>query len=120
LEQVVVNLLLNGMDAMAREPDSRRRLIVRTGIDGGETVEVQVSDTGHGIPKEILPRLFESFVTTRKDGVGLGLSISRSIIEAHGGRIQAENNRDGGATLRFFLPVPQPAPDESAAAMEVS
>jgi PAS domain S-box-containing protein len=120
LEQVVVNLLLNGMDAMVREPDSRRRLVVRTGIDGGETIEVQVSDTGHGIPKEILPRLFESFVTTRKDGVGLGLSISRSIIEAHGGRIQAENNLDGGATIRFFLPVPQPTLEQSPAAVEAS
>jgi PAS domain S-box-containing protein len=120
LEQVIVNLLLNGMDAMARQPDSRRRVTVRTAIDAGETVEVQVADTGHGIPREILPRLFESFVTTRQDGVGLGLSISRSIIEAHGGRIQAENNADGGATIRFFLPIPPPSHGRSAEALEVS
>jgi PAS domain S-box-containing protein len=120
LEQVVVNLLLNGMDAMARQPDSRRRVTVRTGVDAGETVEVQVTDTGHGIPREILPRLFESFVTTRQDGVGLGLSISRSIIEAHGGRIQAENNPDGGATIRFFLPIPQVAHGERPVALEIS
>jgi PAS domain S-box-containing protein len=120
LEQVIVNLLLNGMEAMARQPDSRRRVTVRTGIDSGETVEVQVADTGHGIPREILPRLFESFVTTRQDGVGLGLSISRSIIEAHGGRIQAENNPDGGATIRFFLPIPQPAHGERPVALEIS
>jgi len=79
-----------------------------------------VIDTGHGIPREILPRLFESFVTTRQDGVGLGLSISRSIVEAHGGRIQAENNPDGGATIRFFLPIPQTAHGRRPVALEVS
>jgi two-component system sensor kinase FixL len=105
IEQVLLNLVINGMDAMGDSPDGGRRLRVRTLRNGTGTVEVWVTDTGHGIPLDLLPRLFDSFVTTRENGMGLGLSISRSIIEAHGGTIRAENNLGGGATFRLMLPV---------------
>jgi signal transduction histidine kinase len=103
LQQVLLNLLLNGMEAMADTPAPRRRLAVRTGRNGRGVV-VAVTDNGHGIPPERLPRLFESFFTTKPDGMGLGLSIARSIVEAHGGRIWAENRPEGGATFRFTVP----------------
>jgi PAS domain S-box-containing protein len=104
LEQVLLNLVLNGIEAMEEAPRDDRQLTVRTKANGGRTIEVSVVDTGHGIPETLLPRLFDSFVTTRKDGMGLGLSISRSILEAHGGAISAENNAGRGATVRFTLP----------------
>ena len=104
LHQLFLNLIVNAMDAMGPVETGKRRLLLRTCRDGDGRVEVAVADTGHGIPAGLLPRLFESFVTTREDGMGLGLAISRSIVEAHGGRIRAENNPGGGATLRFTLP----------------
>lgn len=103
LEQVLLNLVINAMDAMS-EPGPVRRLTVRTRRRDDGQAEVTVTDTGHGIPPDKLPRIFESFVTTKKDGMGLGLSIARSLIEAHAGRIQATNNPDGGATFAFTLP----------------
>ena len=104
LHQLFLNLIVNAMDAMGPVETGKRRLLLRTCRDGDGRVEVAVADTGQGIPAGLLPRLFESFVTTREDGMGLGLAISRSIVEAHGGRIRAENNPGGGATLRFTLP----------------
>jgi PAS domain S-box-containing protein len=105
VQQVLLNLLFNGMDAMSATAADRRLLRVRTAGVEGDKVEVSVRDSGHGIPHDKMDRVFESFFTTKKDGMGLGLSIARSLIQAHGGRIRAENNRDGGATFRFTLPV---------------
>ncbi len=104
LEQVLLNLLVNGMDAMHHCPLERRRLMVRVERGGDSTVEFSVADAGAGIPADQMDRIFESFYTTKPTGLGLGLSISRAIIEAHHGRIWAENNPAGGATFRFVLP----------------
>jgi signal transduction histidine kinase/GAF domain-containing protein len=105
LQQVLLNLILNGMEAMSESSESNRRLTMRTGYDGKGNVEVAVEDSGPGISPDHLPRLFDSFFTTKTHGMGLGLSIVRSIVEAHGGRIWAENNSSGGACFRFTLPV---------------
>jgi PAS domain S-box-containing protein len=105
LQQVLMNLILNGMEAMADTPESERRLYVRTATNGQRRVEISVTDYGRGIPPEKLPWLFDSFFTTKETGMGLGLAIARSIIDAHQGQIFAENNSDAGATFRFDLPV---------------
>jgi two-component system sensor kinase FixL len=104
LQQVLLNLVLNAMDALKDNPPASRLVTVGT-RPAGERVEVAVSDTGHGISAENLPRLFEPFFTSKPNGLGLGLVISRSIIEAHGGKLWAENNPDGGATFHITLPV---------------
>jgi len=105
LQQVLLNLILNGMEAMSESSESNRRLTMRTAYDGNGNVEVAVEDSGPGIPPDRLSRLFDSFFTTKTHGMGLGLSIVRSIVGAHGGRIWAENNSSGGACFRFTLPV---------------
>jgi two-component system sensor kinase FixL len=105
LQQALLNLILNGMEAMSESSESSRRITIRTAYDGKDNVEVAVEDSGPGIPSERLPLLFDSFFTTKTHGMGLGLSIVRSIVEAHGGRIWAENNSSGGACFRFTLPV---------------
>jgi signal transduction histidine kinase len=103
LQQVLLNLLLNGMEAMSATPPERRQLVVRTAQTNG-MVEVSVRDAGTGIADGDPARVFEPFYTTKHEGMGMGLSIARSIIEAHRGRISAENNSGGGATVRFQLP----------------
>jgi signal transduction histidine kinase len=95
--------MMNGCDAMdGRELDCR--LLVRTRRTTEGNVEVSVADSGSGIPFADLERIFEPFVTTKSHGMGLGLTICRSIVEAHGGRLWATNNSDGGATLHCVLP----------------
>ena len=103
LQQVLLNFVINGCDAMdGREAD--RRLLVRTRTTAHGSAEVSVADRGAGIPLADLERIFEPFVTTKSSGLGLGLSICRSIVEAHGGRLWASNNADRGATLHCELP----------------
>jgi PAS domain S-box-containing protein len=103
LQQVVMNLVLNAMDATSGLPQERRRVFVRTATQPDDSVEVEVADCGLGLPEDKLTRIFESFYTTKEEGMGMGLAIARSIIKAHGGHIWAENNQIGGATFRFRL-----------------
>ena len=106
LQQVFLNLILNAIDATMAGPDERRRLLVSTrSIDGH--VEVAIEDAGPGIAVD-LASIFEPFVTTKADGMGMGLSIARSIVEAHGGRLTAHNNSGHGATFRFAVPLTRP------------
>jgi signal transduction histidine kinase len=104
LQQVVLNLILNAVDAMQDIPASRRRLGIQVRPTPGGGVEVSVSDSGPGIEPGQAERLFESFFTTKPQGMGLGLSIARSIVEAHGGTIRAETQDEGGARFSFCLP----------------
>jgi signal transduction histidine kinase len=104
VQQVIVNLMLNAMEAMREIPAEKKRLLVSSRRVGDAAAEASVSDGGEGITPEMLPRIFDSFVTTKANGMGLGLSISRTIIEAHRGRIRAENLPSGGAAFRFTLP----------------
>jgi signal transduction histidine kinase len=110
LQQVLLNLVVNGMEAMAPRA-GRRRITVQTARKA-EAVHVAVRDEGSGIPPDKLEEIFETFYTTKSKGMGMGLAISRSIVEAHGGRLWAENNPDRGATFWFTLPVcpPDPSP----------
>ncbi|HVO49983.1 MAG TPA: ATP-binding protein [Thermoanaerobaculia bacterium] len=111
LQQVLLNLVVNGCDAMAGEPVAgERRLTVRVGPESAGAVRVSVEDHGPGIPAERLTGVFEPFFTTKAQGLGLGLAVCRTIIDAHGGRIWAENNRDGsGASFHFTIPAAGPA-----------
>ncbi|MGY3079648.1 two-component system sensor kinase FixL [Bradyrhizobium sp. LM6.10] len=102
IQQVLVNLYRNALEAMAQSP--RRELIVTNRRVTDDMIEVEVSDTGSGFREDVIPNLFQTFFTTKESGMGVGLSISRSIIEAHGGRMVAESNASGGATFRFTLP----------------
>jgi len=104
LQQVILNLVVNAMDAVSESPENERFLWVTTSRKGDE-VMISVRDSGHGIPSEILDRIFESFFTTKQEGIGLGLSIARSIIEAHQGALWVENNSDRGVTFRLTLPL---------------
>jgi signal transduction histidine kinase len=99
-----MNLLLNAFSAMQATSTAARDVLVQIDRDGPDHVRVSVRDRGHGIPHESLDRIFETFFTTKRDGLGMGLSICRSIIDAHRGRIWAENNGGGGATVCFTLP----------------
>jgi PAS domain S-box-containing protein len=103
LQQVLLNLLLNAMDALNDAPAGKKRVTLQAHRNGDNLVEIAVSDTGGGIAPDRLPQVFEPFFTTKAQGMGMGLAISRTIIEAHGGMIWAENNADGGATFRFTL-----------------
>jgi PAS domain S-box-containing protein len=109
LQQVVLNLIVNACEAMTATAPMERTLTATVATaDSGRSVQVSLQDRGGGMPPVVLERLFEPFVTTKEQGLGLGLSICRSIITAHGGRLWAANNADGGATLCFALPVPAP------------
>jgi PAS domain S-box-containing protein len=110
LQQVVLNLLVNALDAMNDCPTPERVVSVRAARDGRDTVQVAVRDRGTGVSTGDLERIFEPFHTTKRHGLGIGLSISRTIIAAHGGRLWAENNPDRGATFSFTVPVGESKP----------
>ena len=103
LLQVLLNLVVNGCEAMSRTPTAERRLVMRVLEEKGEYVEVQVSDSGAGLPGGVEHRVFEPFFTTKHNGLGLGLSICRSIVSAHGGRLWAGNNAGRGTTFHLTL-----------------
>ena len=109
LQQVLINLIVNAVEAMSGLRDRPRELTIVSGQDGPEQVRVEVRDSGTGLDEKGAERVFEAFYTTKAEGIGIGLSISRSIIEAHGGRLSARPNEPHGAVFRFSLPVPEEA-----------
>jgi C4-dicarboxylate-specific signal transduction histidine kinase len=113
IEQVLLNLVRNAFDAMHGDTVGAKALSICTCTTGGTPVEIAVSDTGGGLSPELLERIFDPFFTTKPSGLGLGLSISRSIIEAHGGRLWAECSADGGCTFRLHLAIDDPVQDGS-------
>jgi PAS domain S-box-containing protein len=114
LQQVILNLLRNASDAMIFVEDRPRELLIRTERDEGDQVRLTVTDVGAGLTTENADKLFEAFYTTKKDGMGIGLSVSRSIIEAHKGRLWATPNDGPGATFQFTLPAEANASATSA------
>ena len=103
LQQVILNLLLNASDAMSAVNDRPRQLLIETGREGEDCVRLTMQDTGVGLDPESLDRLFEAFYTTKKGGMGIGLSVSRSIVEGHQGRLWAKQNDGPGATFSFSI-----------------
>ena len=103
IQQVLLNLMRNGIEAMA--DSEARELLIATTVDSAGDALVSVRDTGAGIADDVMSQLFQPFMTTKAEGMGVGLSISRSIIENHGGRIWAEPNRPSGAVFKFTLPL---------------
>ena len=114
LQQVILNLLLNAFDVLKDFPQYDRRVFLRVDRDGQRMLKVMVRDRGTGVSSDNLDKLFQPFFTTKRDGLGMGLSICRSIIEAHGGRLWAENNPDRGVTFYFTVPVNVEVQGESA------
>jgi len=105
LQQVVLNLIFNGIDAVSARPEALRNIVVSTSLTSNGFGELSISDSGAGIAKENLDRIFEPFFTTKDDGMGVGLSLCRTIIEAHNGSIWGGNGLAGGAVFRFCLPL---------------
>lgn len=119
IEQVLLNLIRNSMDAMSNLPPDRRRISVYlTGVGRGKEVKVALSDCGGGCSGEVVERLFEPFYTTKANGLGIGLGISQSIIESHGGRLFLERNSSAGATFSFMLPALESSIDVSGGDIE--
>ena len=113
IQQVLLNLLMNALEAMQDQPDEARRLkLTLTRTETGEAL-VSLRDSGPGVPEGGQEKLFEAFWTTKKEGMGIGLAVSRSIIEFHGGRLWFANNPDRGATFYFSLPVPRPSDSQA-------
>jgi signal transduction histidine kinase len=108
IQQVVLNLATNAMDAMNGSAPDARAITIETSLREDSQVEVCVTDSGTGIPEHKLSEVFDTFYTTKKEGTGLGLSIARTIVENYGGKIWAENRIEGGAAFRFTLPLLRP------------
>ncbi len=104
LQQVILNLIVNGLEAMGKNKDGARELIVSSDRDNEDKVIIAVSDSGEGLDAANLEHVFDAFFTTKPDGMGMGLAISRTIIEAHGGRLWATSNSPQGAVFQFTLP----------------
>ena len=114
IQQVLMNLMRNAVEAMA---NSERRELTISAVRTGEMVEIGVADTGPGLPEQVRARLFEPFVTTKPDGMGVGLSVCRTIVEAHGGELRGEDGDGGGTVFRLTVPCPgEPGPAARAEA----
>jgi len=111
IEQAMLNLVHNAIEAMPENGQRQRDLTIRTSLQQTDTLQVEVVDTGLGISDADLKQIFEPFFTTKSDGMGMGLAITRSIIDAHGGRLSARHNEQGGTTFSFTLPVDNNAAD---------
>ena len=120
LQQVILNLLRNASDAMLGLHDRPRQLLIRTEQEDGGRVRVSVRDAGVGVDVESIDKLFDAFYTTKDDGMGIGLSVSRSIIESHHGRLWAEPNDGPGATFSFSIPRSPQSVVDAAPAMRQS
>jgi C4-dicarboxylate-specific signal transduction histidine kinase len=105
LQQVILNLMMNAIEAMSSISEGPRALLVRSSTEGAEHVVISVEDSGPGLDSKSLDHLFEAFYTTKTHGLGMGLAVSRSIIDAHGGRLWAAANAPHGAVFQFVLPV---------------
>jgi signal transduction histidine kinase len=108
LQQVVLNLIMNAIEAMSEVDEGSRALLISTGEAEQGAVLVAVSDSGPGLPQAYPERIFDAFYTTKPSGLGMGLSICRSIVEAHGGRLWAEPNQPRGAVFYMLLPIGDP------------
>jgi two-component system, LuxR family, sensor kinase FixL len=102
IQQVLVNLIRNAIEVLS-EGDQRRELDIATAPAAEDMIEVSIADTGSGIAPDVMARLFQPFVTSKRKGMGLGLSICRTIVEAHGGKIWVDSRRDGGTIFHFTL-----------------
>jgi signal transduction histidine kinase len=114
MQQVLLNLIINALDAVEALPPAERRIILSTRSLNGESAEVSVRDFGAGLPKDRPEKVFDHFFSTKQSGMGMGLTIVRSIIETHGGKISAENAPNRGA--RFFFRLPAARRDTKSAA----
>jgi C4-dicarboxylate-specific signal transduction histidine kinase len=117
LQQVMVNVLMNAIEAMAETPPDRRRIQVHQQVER-HGVTISIRDAGTGLPASIDGQLFEPFVTTKTNGIGIGLTIAKAIVDSHGGSLDAHNNPDGGAT--FAMTLPRDAKPESAGLVAAS
>jgi C4-dicarboxylate-specific signal transduction histidine kinase len=109
LQQVLINLVMNGIEAMQANVELPRELAIRSSRDGDEHLLLTVTDRGLGLDSDVTDRMFMPFFTTKSSGLGMGLSICRSIIEAHAGRLSAFPNEGSGATFQIALPFPHEA-----------
>ena len=105
IQQVLLNLMRNGIESMTLSDCKERKLIIGVERMANDELKVTVADSGQGVEKNLLERIFDAFYTTKASGMGMGLAISRSIIEDHGGRLWAESAAGGGASFHFTLPI---------------
>jgi C4-dicarboxylate-specific signal transduction histidine kinase len=105
LQQVIINLLINSIQAIVQANSPERRIRIALEPDESEMLALSIHDSGPGIAPDNIARVFDSFFTTKSDGMGIGLAVCQSILVAHGGRIEASNHPDGGACFRCFLPI---------------
>jgi signal transduction histidine kinase len=110
LQQVILNLIMNAIEAMSEIGETQRKLLVASSKDGSNGVLVRIQDSGTGLDRESLDHLFEAFYTTKTGGMGMGLSVSQTILQAHGGRLWATPNASQGATFQFTLPASNERP----------